>query len=82
MFPEATATAEDNGAASVLLTLDMREDMRAYDDWSFSSSSEKGLNDVRLAMSSALVLLRDLVDGPLPVCGRLAACRDSIRLED
>ncbi len=45
----------------MFLTFENKEETRAYEDWSCSSSSEKGLNDVRLVTSSTiLVLLRDL----------------------
>ena len=45
-----------------------REVTSVYEDWSFSSSSEKGLKEVKLVWSSSfVVLLRDLFDdeGPL-----------------
>ena len=42
---------------------------RVYDDWSFSSSSEKGLKEVRLFVngtsSVSFVLLLDLEECPL-----------------
>ena len=58
--------ADDRGAESVFLTLENKEDTRAYEDWSCSSSSEKGLKDVRLVTSSTIfVLLRDLDEGAL-----------------
>lgn len=40
--------------AKVFLTRESREVTRAYEDWSFSSSSEKGLNEVRPVASSSL----------------------------
>jgi len=68
--PDAAETAEERGAVNVLFTFEIREDTSAYDDRSFSSSSEKGLNDVKLVTSPAsLVLLRDLDEGPLSVPG-------------
>ena len=51
------------------MTLESSEDMMAYDDWSFSSSSEKGLKDVRLVTSSSFELLRDLDEAALPMYG-------------
>ena len=49
------------GVAKLLFMRESRDVTSAYEDWSFSSSSENGLNDVRLVTSSAtLVLLRDL----------------------
>lgn len=63
------AVVEDNGADNVFLTLEKMEDTSAYDDWSFSSSSENGLNEVRLVISSSLLLLRDLEEEPLPRLG-------------
>lgn len=57
------AVAEDNGAARVFFTFEKIEETMAYDEWSFSSSSEKGLKDVRLATSSSFELLRDRVLG-------------------
>jgi hypothetical protein len=67
LLPEATA---DKGAARLFFTRENRDDTSVYEDWSFSSSSEKGLKDVKLVTSSSLVLLRDLpdneeVEGPL-----------------
>ena len=63
--PDAAATAVDSGAANELRTLEKSEDTSVYDD-SCSSSSEKGLKEVRLVTSSTiLVLLRDLEEGAL-----------------
>ena len=62
------ADPEDKGAASVFFTLENIEETMAYDEFSFSSSSEKGLNVVRLVTSSSLELLRDLVETVL-ACG-------------
>ena len=50
----------DRGTTNASLTLVNKEATRAYDDWSFSSSSENGLKEVKLATSSSLLLLRDL----------------------
>ena len=61
--------AEDRGAASVFFTLENIEETMAYEELSFSSSSEKGLNDVRLVTSSSLELLRDLVETVLAYGG-------------
>lgn len=58
--------ADANGATNVLFTLENSEETKAYEDWSCSSSSENGLNDVRLVTSSSLLLLRDLEDCALP----------------
>ena len=49
--------------------MENRDDTIAYDDWSFSSSSEKGLTEVRLVTSSSFELLRDLDEAALPMCG-------------
>jgi hypothetical protein len=58
VVPEAAATAEERGAR-VFFTLEKMDVTRAYEDW--SSSSVKGLKDVRLVISSAsFVSLRDL----------------------
>lgn len=58
--------AEARGAANVFFTLDSKEDTIAYEDWSFSSSSAKGLVDVSEVTSSNFELLRDLVEAVLP----------------
>jgi hypothetical protein len=66
-LPEATA---DKGAARLFFIRENREVTSVYEDWSFSSSSEKGLKEVKLARSSSfVVLLRDRFDdeGPLVV---------------
>lgn len=55
------AEAAASGVAKLLFMREKRDVTRAYEDWSFSSSSENGLNEVRLVTSSeTLVLLRDL----------------------
>jgi hypothetical protein len=62
---DATETAEDRGAVRVFFIREKRAVTRVYDDWSFSSSSEKGLKEVKLVTSSTiLVLLRDLDECP------------------
>jgi len=67
-FPDAAATADDIGAAKVFFIREKMEVTMVYEDWSFSSSSENGLKEVKLITSSAsLVLLRDLEDRPLKV---------------
>ena len=56
--------AEVNGAAKLFFMREKREETSAYEELSCSSSSAKGLNEVRQATSSsALVLLR-----ALPMC--------------
>jgi hypothetical protein len=66
--PDAAATAEDMGAAKVFFIRENIDVTMVYEDWSFSSSSEKGLKEVKLVTSSAnFVLLRDLDDRPLNV---------------
>lgn len=62
--------ADAKGAANVFFTFESIEDTIAYDDWSFSSSSAKGLVDVRLVTSSNFELLRDLVEAVLLGIGR------------
>lgn len=59
--PEATATAEESGAANEFFTRENSEDTSVYDD-SCSSSSENGLKLVRLVTSSTTLveLLLDL----------------------
>lgn len=53
--------AATRGVAKLLFMREKRDVTSAYEDWSFSSSSENGLNDVKLVTSSpTLVLLRDL----------------------
>ena len=64
--PITEVVAEAKGAASVFFTFERSEETIAYEDWSFSSSSAKGLVDVRLVTSSSLELLRDLVEAVLP----------------
>jgi hypothetical protein len=66
LLPEATA---DKGAARLFFIRENSDVTSVYEDWSFSSSSEKGLKDVKLVTSSSLVLLRDLDSdgGPLIV---------------
>ena len=51
---DAAATADDNGA-EMLFILEKNEVTRLYDDWSCSSSSEKGLKDVRIGGSSVIL---------------------------
>ena len=63
---DAAAVADANGEANVFLTLEKSDETNAYEDWSCSSSSENGLNDVRLVTSSNLLLLRDREDAALP----------------
>lgn len=46
------------GAAKVFLTFEKREVTRAYDEYSFSSSSANGLEVVRLVMSSLILPVR------------------------
>lgn len=70
--------AEARGAANVFFTLENREETIAYEDWSFSSSSAKGLVDVREVTSSNFELLRDLVDAVLPRDGWGVTFGDSI----
>lgn len=65
----------------MFLTLENREVTRAYEDWSFSSSSENGLKDVRLGTSSTLLLLRDRDDAALPRLG-LGETRLSIAADE
>ena len=60
------AAAEARGTENVFLTFEKREETKAYDDWSCSSSSENGLKDVKLMTSSNLLLLRDLEDAARP----------------
>jgi hypothetical protein len=48
----------------VFLTRD-KMDVMVYNACSFSSSSAKGLKEVKLATSSSLVLLRERIDCPL-----------------
>ena len=48
---DVVPTAEDSGADRVFFILEKMEVTRVYDDWSFSSSSEKGLKEVRLITS-------------------------------
>jgi len=64
-----------SGADSEFLTLEIREVTSAYEEVSFSSSSENGLNDVRLVTSSlTLALPQDRDDWPLrdPSAGDVA----------
>lgn len=62
---EANVT-EESGADRVLFILENIEVTRVKEDWSFSSSSENGLKEVRLAISSVnFMLLLDLEDWPL-----------------
>ena len=64
--PDAAATADDSGAARLFFMRENKDVTSVYEDWSFSSSSEKGLKEVKLVTSStSLVLLRDLEDGTL-----------------
>lgn len=59
-------TAEESGADSVFFIRENSDVTNVYEDWSFSSSSENGLNDVKLVTSStSLELLRDLDVGLL-----------------
>jgi hypothetical protein len=60
LLDAALAVTDASGADRVFFIL---EKMEVTKDWSFSSSSEKGLNEVKLVRSSgaSLVLLRDLV---------------------
>lgn len=70
--PPAAATAEDKGADRLFRTLEKREVTRVYEDWSFSSSSAKGLNEVKLVTSStslSLVLFLELAESPLVLSG-------------
>ena len=57
---DVVPTAEDSGADRVLFIREKMEVTIVYDDWSFSSSSENGLKEVRLVTSSELLL--DLED--------------------
>lgn len=59
----ADATA-DKGAAKLFFIREKREVTSVYEDWSFSSSSENGLKEVKQDMSSivSFVLLRDRLD--------------------
>ena len=60
---DVVPTADDRGADRVFFILEKMEVTKVYDDWSFSSSSENGLKEVRLVTSSAnLGLLLDLED--------------------
>lgn len=70
--------AEARGAANVFFTLENKEETIAYEDWSFSSSSAKGLVDVREVTSSNFELLRDLVEAVLPRDGWGVTFGDSI----
>jgi hypothetical protein len=59
------ATADDSGEDRVFFIREKMEVTRVYEDWSFSSSSEKGLKEVRPGLvrsSASFVLLRDLGD--------------------
>ncbi len=57
-------TAEESGADNVFFIRENSDVTKVYEDWSFSSSSENGLNDVKLVTSStSLELLRDLEVG-------------------
>lgn len=73
---EETVTAEDSGAESVFFIRENMDVTRVYEDWSCSSSAEKGLNEVRPCgtSSASLVLLLDLEDWPLkdPIMGEVA----------
>ena len=73
---EETVTAEDSGAESVFFIRENMDVTRVYEDWSCSSSAEKGLNEVRPCgiSSVSLVLLLDLEDWPLkdPIKGEVA----------
>lgn len=72
------AATDASGADKVFFIL---EKMEVTKDWSFSSSSEKGLKEVKLVRSSVVsfVLLLDLVDWVLkvPRTGE-ETCGDSI----
>ena len=60
---DVVPTADDSGADKLFFIRENMEVTRVYDDWSFSSSSENGLKEVRLVTSSAsLGLLLDLED--------------------
>lgn len=62
----AVVADADRGPDRLFFTLENSEVTIAYEDWSFSSSSAKGLKDVRLVTSSSFELLRDLEDAALP----------------
>ena len=54
-------TADDRGAERVFFMRENIEVTKVYEDWSFSSSSENGLNEVKEVASSVdLVSLLDL----------------------
>ena len=61
MGDAAAATADERGAERVFFMRENIDVTRVYEDWSFSSSSAKGLKEVRLVISSvSLELLLDL----------------------
>ena len=56
MGDAAAATADERGAERVFFMRENIDVTRVYEDWSFSSSSAKGLKEVRLVISSVSLL--------------------------
>lgn len=52
---EGVAVVLDKGAANVFFIREKRDVTMVYEDWSCSSSSEKGLKEVRLVISSLVL---------------------------
>lgn len=79
-FVVAADTADDRGAAREFLTRENSELTSVYDDWSCSSSSEKGLKLVRLVTSSTrrVELLLDFSALPLATFGEVGCCGESM----